>query len=144
MVVYHSSERIMRWSNWSAHVDAASSEFSILRVVGSMPQMTALHSLFLSEVRMRPDMLEIARENKVVLNDDFPFFLYLSLCMNQVLQDVFVVKIWTWIFIVLIFVLFACCHRLLHVGTAELLCVMGLLMIAVFAAMVYGVLKAIE
>jgi len=150
MVVYHASNRLVRWQEWSEHRDSAAtssprvhSRLSV-SVIGSIQQMNALRALFLSEVRMRPDLLEYTRRRRVVLDDDFPFFLYLSHCTHQYLQDIFVVKIWTWVAIVVIFCCFAICHRFFHLGTAELLCIFGAAMIVMFGIMTYRVLKAIE
>jgi hypothetical protein len=160
VVVYHASQRLKRWAHWSSqsrtHSQAALTHSLTgsasprlhhalsVSVIGNVSQMTALRSMFLSEIRMRPDLMDFASRHKVTMTDDFPFFLYLSLCMNKALQDVFVVKIWTWVFILLIFCVFALCHRFLHLGTAELLCVFGASMIIIFGVMIYGVLQAIE
>lgn len=153
MVVHHASNRLRRWGAWASQMEHhrttstgyESSPFIYsIHVVGSSSQMEALRSVFLSEIAMQSDLTEFAKTHKVAMNEDFPFFLYLSQCMHQAFEEVFIVKVWTWVFIVLIFGVFALCHRYLHLGTAELLCVFGVFMIITFAAMIYGVLRATE
>lgn len=99
----------------------------------------ALKEYFIDEVNTRPELLHALNKdgNTQTLDKSFPFWRYLGLNVRMNMGTLYQIRLLTWVFFLLSFVVFMLVHRFLHVGFIELFVVIAVILMMILAGMAF-------